>query len=298
MTDNFADGCDDTDDFKDSVNLPDPSHHTISELKDILEDFEPSQELCRVLRRDERKGVKQMARGFERRLEMRKKRRRRWQKRGRMADELRREGYELICGLDEAGRGALAGPVAAAAVILPEECRITGLDDSKQLDPEKRLSLAAEIRLKATAWQVELVGPDMIESRNILGATRLAMTEAVNKLDPPPDYLLIDGQIELKALAQPQRPVEKGDASVNCIAAASILAKVTRDSFMISLDRYLSGYNFAGNMGYGTSRHRRALEKLGPSTMHRISFGPVREAAEAGLRQRRQKLPFSPQAGD
>lgn len=287
-----------TDNFDDSVNLPDPSQHTISELKEMLKDYEPSRKLCRLLYRDERKGVKQLARGIEHRLERREERRRRWQKRSRMADELRREGYDNICGLDEAGRGALAGPVAAAAVILPGECRIPGLDDSKQLDPEKRHNLAAEIRFKARAWQIELVGPDMIESRNILGATRLAMTDAVKKLSPSPDYLLIDGRIELKRLTQPQRPVEQGDASVNCIAAASILAKVTRDSFMISLDRYLPGYNFAGNMGYGTSRHRRALEKLGPSPLHRKSFGPVREAAEAGLRERRQRLPFSPRAGD
>ena len=188
----------------------------------------------------------------------------------------RSRGYRLIAGIDEAGRGALAGPVVAAAVILPMGVRIDGVDDSKKLSPEKRERLFDVIMSQALRVGVGMAGHREIDRINILQATRLAMQEAVGKLSPQPDYLLIDG-ITTIASPLPQKTIKKGDSLSLTIAAASIIAKVSRDRLMAELDRKYPGYGFAGHKGYGSSDHLEAIRRLGPSPVHRLTFGGVKE---------------------
>ena len=188
----------------------------------------------------------------------------------------RSRGYRLIAGIDEAGRGALAGPVVAAAVILPLGVRIDGVDDSKKLSPEKRERLFDVIMSQALRVGVGMAGHRVIDRINILQATRLAMQEAVGKLSPQPDYLLIDG-ITTIASPLPQKTITKGDSLSLSIAAASIIAKVSRDRLMRELDQKYPGYGFAGHKGYGSSDHLEAIRRLGPSPVHRLTFGGVKE---------------------
>ncbi len=188
----------------------------------------------------------------------------------------RSRGYRLIAGIDEAGRGALAGPVVAAAVILPMGVRIDGVDDSKKLSPEKRERLFDVIMSQALRVGVGMAGHRVIDRINILQATRLAMQEAVGKLSPQPDYLLIDG-ITTIASPLPQKTITKGDSLSLSIAAASIIAKVSRDRLMRELDQKYPGYGFAGHKGYGSSDHLEAIRRLGPSPVHRLTFGGVKE---------------------
>jgi ribonuclease HII len=195
---------------------------------------------------------------------------------------LRRAGYVSIAGLDEAGRGALFGPVFAAAVILDPERPIRGLNDSKLLLPERRRILAERIRERARAWAVAAADCFEIDHRNILQASRLAMRRAVERLVPCADFLLID--FVTVDLPLPQKPLIHGDAVCFSIAAASILAKVSRDSALESWDRVFPGYGFASNKGYATPDHREALARLGPTALHRFSFEPVRESCRNSTR--------------
>ena len=180
-------------------------------------------------------------------------------------------------GVDEAGRGPLAGPVVAAAVILDPVRPIQGLDDSKRLSPQRREALDVEIRARAAGWAIARVDVDVIDAVNILEATMLAMREAVARLDLAPEYVLVDGN-RCPDLPCPARAVVGGDAGVAAIGAASILAKVARDREMAEMDRRYPGYGFARHKGYGTRAHREALLRLGPSPIHRRSFAPVRSA--------------------
>lgn len=179
--------------------------------------------------------------------------------------------YGLICGVDEAGRGPLAGPVVAGAVILPEDCEILYLNDSKQLSEKRREALYDEIREKAVAWAVGMASPARIDEINILQATYEAMEEAVKKLDPAPRILLNDA-VRIPGLEQPQVPIIGGDARSLSIAAASIMAKVTRDRLMKEYDQILPQYGFAAHKGYGTASHIEAIKKYGPSPIHRNTF--------------------------
>ena len=188
----------------------------------------------------------------------------------------RHQGWQRVAGLDEAGRGALFGPVFAAAVILNPRRRIVGLDDSKKLTPERREILAERIREHAVAWCVAQVDARSIDAWNILQASRRAMAEAVAQLSVPPDFLLIDA-LRLDLLIE-QKPLIKGDARSVSIAAASILAKVERDRLMRSCDQQYPQYGLASNKGYGTAKHLQALRAYGPSPLHRFSFAPVRRA--------------------
>lgn len=189
----------------------------------------------------------------------------------------RSAGYRTVAGLDEAGRGALFGPVFAAAVVLDPARQIRGLNDSKQLDPERREVLAARIRERATAWAVGAADAFEIDRINILEASRLAMRRAVQRLRVPCDYLLIDFiRIDLNL---PQEPLVRGDALCTSIAAASILAKVERDRVLASWDAVFPDYRLASNKGYGSADHLAALERLGPTPLHRFSFAPVRNAS-------------------
>ncbi len=191
--------------------------------------------------------------------------------------QARRQGYRLVAGVDEVGRGALFGPVVAAAVILDPGRHIPGLNDSKQLPPERREELAVLIRERALAAAVKAVDAARIDQMNIYQASRLAMRAAVEALDPQPDFLLTDA-VRLDA-RQPQRPLIKGDCRSASIAAASILAKVERDHWMCTWDSVFPQFALAQNKGYATPEHLAALETYGPSPLHRLSFLPVAASA-------------------
>lgn len=186
------------------------------------------------------------------------------------------KGFEQVAGIDEAGRGPLAGPVIAAAVILPAGLSIIGVDDSKKLTPDKREKLFDIIMQQALSVGVGVISPEEIDRINILQATRRAMLAAVQNLSPQPDYLLIDGISTIDS-AIPQKTIKKGDSSSLSIAAASIIAKVTRDRLMIDMDAQYPGYGFAGHKGYGSATHMDAIRKLGPTPIHRLTFGGVKE---------------------
>ncbi len=180
-------------------------------------------------------------------------------------------GYKQIAGIDEAGRGALAGPVIAAAVILPLNCSIDGLRDSKQLTPKQRDRFADEIYSVALSVGIGSADNRTVDRLNVLGATLLAMQNAIEKLTPPPDYLLIDG-INIPATDIPGEAIPKGDSRSYSIAAASIIAKTTRDRIMIELDRTYPHYGFQRHKGYPTSQHRQAIAQFGASDIHRQTF--------------------------
>ncbi len=188
----------------------------------------------------------------------------------------RQAGYRTIAGLDEAGRGSLFGPVFAAAVVLDPARPLRGLDDSKQLDPDRRRVLAHRIRERALAWAVGAADAFEIDRINILEASRLSMQRALERLPVVCDYLLLDA-VRLP-VSIPQQPLIHGDALCPSIAAASILAKVERDGALEAWDRVFPEYGFARHKGYSTPEHQDALRRLGPTPLHRFSFEPVREA--------------------
>ena len=188
-------------------------------------------------------------------------------------NQLREKGYRYIAGLDEAGRGPLAGPVVASAVILPPDTElvIPGVDDSKKLSSLRRGKILEEIKEKAIAWAVGIVDVETIDQINILQATKKAMKQAVEGLQTSPEILLIDA-VELAQVSLPQQPLIHGDALSVSIAAASIVAKETRDAMMIALDSLYPEYGFASNKGYGSAQHIAALRKYGPCPIHRRTF--------------------------
>lgn len=179
--------------------------------------------------------------------------------------------YTYICGIDEVGRGPLAGPVVAGAVILPKDCDILYINDSKKLTAAKREELYDVIMEKAVAVGIGMVGPERIDEINILQATYEAMRQAIGKLGVTPDLLLNDA-VTIPGVSIKQVPIIKGDAKSISIGAASIVAKVTRDRLMEEYDNILPGYGFASNKGYGSAEHIAALKKQGPSPIHRVSF--------------------------
>ncbi len=185
--------------------------------------------------------------------------------------QLHREGYSVVCGVDEAGRGPLAGPVCAAAVILPEDCDLPGLNDSKKLTEKKREALYDQIIEKAVAYGIAFSTVEEIEEINILSAALLAMNRAIAQLPQTPDMALIDGNTT-RDIAVPARAVVGGDGKCACIAASSVLAKVTRDRLMLDMAKEYPQYAFEKHKGYGTKVHYAALEEYGPSPIHRMSF--------------------------
>jgi ribonuclease HII len=184
------------------------------------------------------------------------------------------QGYAVIAGVDEAGRGALAGPVVAAAVVIPAQVRVPGVQDSKALTPAARSKLCADIVAVAERVGLGAVQPAEIDALNILRATHQAMALALRQLDPAPDFALIDG-LPVRGVDIPHECIVKGDQKSFLIAAASIVAKVTRDDLMVRLHEQYPGYGFADHKGYGTRPHREALVRLGPCSAHRRSFEPV-----------------------
>jgi ribonuclease HII len=230
-----------------------------------------------ALERDSRSGARQMAHLLrERRLKSRREEQR-LQSLLQFERELWAQGIHLIAGVDEAGMAPLAGPVVAAAVILPFQYKLCGLNDSKKIaDARKRESLARQIKEDAVCWSTGLAEPAEIDELNIYHAGLLAMERAVEGLDMRPAYVLVDART-IPHCPYPQKGIVKGDALSASIAAASIIAKTTRDAHMIRMDRIYSGYGFASHKGYPTPMHLRALKERGVLPIHRQSFAPVRE---------------------
>ena len=196
----------------------------------------------------------------------------------RYEKELYQAGYQTIAGIDEVGRGPLAGPVVAAAVILPPGCKIKGLNDSKKIPKKKHQEIYQTVMNKALAVGVGLIDNEIIDQVNIYEATKLAMKEALSKLSFKPDYLLIDAmKLDVEI---PQESIIKGDANSLSIASASIVAKVTRDKLMADYDKEYPGYDFAKNAGYGTKSHLQGLEQNGVTPIHRKTFEPVKSMCE------------------
>ena len=192
--------------------------------------------------------------------------------------ELYTQGIDLIAGVDEVGRGPLAGPVVAAAVILPEDCKISGLNDSKKIPKSKHKEIYEAVLQNAIAIGIGIKDNQVIDQVNIYEATKLAMMEAIGQLEPQPQHLLIDAmKLDLPI---PQTSIIKGDANSLSIAAASIVAKVTRDQMMEEFDKEYPGYDFAQNAGYGTAKHLAGLDKLGVTPIHRRSFEPIKSMCE------------------
>ena len=237
------------------------------ELKAATEAMLPS--FIMAYESDERSGVIKLVEQAKKRLQkLEEERKRIW----KLQEYERKYGqYTYICGIDEVGRGPLAGPVVAGAVILPKDCDILYINDSKKLTAAKREELYDEIMEKAVAAGIGMVSPQRIDEINILQATYEAMREAISKLEPAPDILLNDA-VTIPEVTIPQVPIIKGDAKSISIGAASIIAKVTRDRLMVEYDQILPEYGFASNKGYGSAEHIAALKKYGASPIHRQSF--------------------------
>lgn len=234
------------------------------------------------LREDSRRGARELAKRARRRAEAIDAERTRMHGLFALRRTLAASGHHAVAGVDEVGVGPLAGPVVAAAVILPQEVTLSGLDDSKKLRRDAREKLAVAIHEQAVAIGMGCVSPERIDEVNIYHAALEAMRIALTKLEPAPDYCLVDART-IPRTTIPQRAIIHGDAIDGSIAAASIVAKVYRDALMGELDARHPGYGFGRHMGYGTAFHLEALERLGPCPAHRRSFAPV--AACLGPRQ-------------
>lgn len=243
-------------------------------IAEVKVEFENAQEaewpsLYEKYGTDERTGVQRIVQKY------RKKEQSLQEERKRLAEMRKYEGQykecRFICGIDEAGRGPLAGPVVAGAVILPSDCEILFLNDSKKLSAAKREELYDEIMEKAVAVGVGMASPARIDEINILQATYEAMRTAVSELGVEPDILLNDA-VTIPEITIPQVPIIKGDAKSVSIAAASIIAKVTRDRLMVQYEEVLPGYGFAKHKGYGSKEHIEAIRRLGPTPIHRRTF--------------------------
>ena len=228
------------------------------------------------LRNDPRKGAATILRMVERRRRLNRKEGQRLRKMLQHEKAWWDQGTTHVAGVDEAGVSPLAGPVVAAAVILPMSARWRGVDDSKKLTAERRAQLAEKIKTRAIAWAVGSVAPKEIDSINVYHASLLAMERAVKGLSVPPAALLVDAR-HVPNMTLPQESLIKGDARSLSIAAASIIAKTTRDALMIEMDETYPGYGFAQHKGYPVAAHKAALKRLGPSPIHRTSFAAVRE---------------------
>lgn len=245
--------------------------NSIGEIKDKLQaaTLEELPVFIECYREDERSGVQKLVLAAEKRIEALEKEKLRIEALRKYEEQYR--DYDFICGIDEVGRGPLAGPVVAGAVILPKDCRILYINDSKQLSEKKREELYDVIMEKAVSCAVGYASPERIDEINILQATYEAMRDAIGKLSPQPDILLNDA-VTIPGVDIRQIPIIKGDAKSISIGAASIIAKVTRDRLMCEYDLVFPEYGFAGNKGYGSAAHIEALKKYGSSPIHRKSF--------------------------
>jgi ribonuclease HII len=247
---------------------------TIAQIKARFTKAAPEElpSLIAVYEDDNRAGVGAIVRVAAGRVAALERERRRLRSLGQLQRSLHAEGYRVVAGVDEVGRGALAGPVTAAAVVLPPEADITGVDDSKALSPDERTRLDAYVREVSACVTVSHVWVEVIDDIGIAPATLRAMRQALEALSARPDHVLVDGlPVEL---GMPSTAVVGGDARVAAIASASIVAKVARDRLMTELDTQHPGYGFIVNKGYGTPDHLQAIRRLGVSSVHRRSFAP------------------------
>ena len=252
---------------------------TIKEIKEQLANIQRLDDpLLAELEQDSRSGVIQAIAKRKREIQKRIDEDERLEGMLAYEKECYARGMELIAGVDEVGRGPLAGPVVAAAVILPKACKIPGLNDSKKIPKYKHKEIYEAVLQNAIAIGIGIKDNHVIDQVNIYEATKLAMMEAIGRLDPQPQHLLIDAmKLDLPIS---QTSIIKGDANSLSIAAASIVAKVTRDQMMEEFDRKYPGYDFAQNAGYGTAKHLAGLDKLGVTPIHRRSFEPVKSMCE------------------
>lgn len=244
---------------------------SVKEIEELLKaaPLDEIPALTAIWEQDERSGVQKLLRTYRKRKEQLDVERERMKKMFRY--EHRYREYHAVCGIDEVGRGPLAGPVTACAVILPKDCSVLGLNDSKQLSEKRREALCEVILKEAVSVGIGTVSPAVIDDINILQATYEAMRIAVGNLSCMPDLLLNDA-VTIPGLTMRQIPIIKGDAKSASIAAASIVAKVTRDRMMKEYDQVFPGYGFAENKGYGSAAHIEALRRLGPCPIHRRTF--------------------------
>lgn len=249
---------------------------SISEIKKLLSEGSLSDEAIDELKQDERKGVRQLLVSYEKQQLKHLALEKAYVEMSTYERKYRSIGKEFIAGIDEAGRGPLAGPVVAAAVILPEDFKLLGLNDSKQLNEKKRAEYYNIIVEQAISYGISIVNNKVIDNINIFEATKVAMKDALSKLEPKADHVLIDA-VNLNNLPCTSESIIKGDAKSVSIAAASILAKVTRDSLMRTIHAEYPMYDFQSNMGYGTKIHLEKLKEFGASPYHRKSFAPVKE---------------------
>lgn len=250
---------------------------TIKEIKVWLsEDRELSEQEWNALKEDPRIGVKKLAKAYERKMKKKKLEQERLQQMWKWEKHCYQQGYRLVAGVDEAGRGPLAGPVVSAAVLLPLDFDVTGMNDSKQLTESQREDLRKRIEQEAIQIGIGIVDAAYIDQHGILQATIQSMHIAVKQLYPMVDYLLIDA-LTLPQIQLPQKAIVKGDQQSHSIAAASIIAKTTRDAYMLEAANTYPQYHFEHHKGYGTSEHLHQLKKWGPCPIHRRSFAPLRE---------------------
>ena len=261
------------------ASLEDLLKRSIPELREIfLDRCRPAPKgLLAALETDVRNGAQQLAKQIRKRYRSNRSEGQRLHNLLRFEIELWADGYELVAGVDEAGMAPLAGPVVAGAVILPQNYKLRGLNDSKKiLDQEKRAELALQIKQDAVCWAVGFADVDEIDRVNIYHAGLLAMQRAFSGLSCLPNFVLVDAR-KIPQCPVPQRGIIRGDALSATIAAASIIAKTTRDAHMLEMDALYTGYGFASHKGYPTPEHCRALKELGALPIHRRSFGRVRE---------------------
>jgi len=251
---------------------------SLSELRTRFDSDAPSSDVLAAMAEDSRAGVRRLAAQLERRSERERREEQRLIGLYRAERQLAADSDTLIAGIDEVGMGPLAGPVVAAAVVLPERPLLRQLDDSKRLRPETRRRVASRIREVALDFSFGMATRDEIDRCNIHQAGLLAMRRALDGLETRPGLVAVDGR-ELPELALPQVKCIGGDRTIACIAAASVIAKEHRDAWMLELDRELPHYGFASHMGYGTPAHLAALDAFGPCPEHRMSFAPVQAAA-------------------
>ena len=243
---------------------------SIKELREMTVPEKEQSAFLAALEADSRKGVRKLAVTLRNKAEKERLANEALNQKKAVEQSLREAGYSYICGIDEVGRGPLAGPVMAAAVVFPEQSSILGIDDSKKLSAVKREALAEAIKKEAVCYAYGAVSPAHIDEINILNAAKKAMLSAVARLDPQPDYLLLDA-LELHTKI-PESGIVHGDAIIYCIGAASIIAKVKRDRYMKRLALTYPQYGFERNMGYGTAEHIAAIKKYGLTPEHRRSF--------------------------
>lgn len=249
---------------------------TVKEIEEKLNIIEePEDSFLQEMKDDERKSVQKLISKWLRRYQQKKQAEEKYYEMNRYEQRLRNQGYTLIAGIDEVGRGPLAGPVVAASVILPNEFKLFGIDDSKKLTFRQREEFYRIIMEQAVGIGIGIISNEEIDNLNIYEATKRAMLSAVGQLPITPDFLLVDA-VKLDT-PFPSEAIIKGDAKSISIAAASIIAKVTRDRLMIELDKEFPQYQFAKNMGYGTKGHLSAIEEYGITPYHRKSFAPIKD---------------------